>query len=86
VRPGKMRKPFLDVFWRKRMARALTPKSAAVEAEALEWVIRVQHPEFADWDALSAWLAADPRHAEIFERLALLDDEIAALLGGDPLA
>ena len=63
-----------------------TPETATAEAEALEWVIRVQHPEFADWDALSAWLAADPHHAEIFEQLALLDDEIAALLGDDPLA
>jgi transmembrane sensor len=63
-----------------------TSDSATAEAEALEWIIRVQHPEFADWDALSAWLAADPRHAEIFEQLAQLDDEIAAVLGDDPLA
>ncbi len=49
----------------------------AIEAEAFEWVKRYRHPSFADWDGLAAWLKADSRHAEIFNRLAALDDEIA---------
>lgn len=56
----------------------MTGKAASVEAQALEWTILVQHPDFADWDELSAWLSADPRHADAFNRLTLLDDEIAA--------
>lgn len=52
--------------------------------EALEWTIRVQHPEFAAWDELTAWLAADPRNAEDFHRLTLLDDEVVAAIGDAP--
>jgi transmembrane sensor len=55
------------------MGASMGLDSATAEAEALGWIIRVQHPDFADWDALSAWLAADPRHAEIFQQLTLLD-------------
>jgi transmembrane sensor len=58
----------------------MTPETASVEAEALEWTIRVQHPDFAEWDALTAWLMADPRHAECFDRLTLRDDEVATAL------
>jgi transmembrane sensor len=60
------------------MDASMTRKTATIEAAALEWTIRVQAPEFAEWDALSAWLAADPRHADCFHRLTLLDDEIAS--------
>jgi ferric-dicitrate binding protein FerR (iron transport regulator) len=49
------------------------PHSDSVTAEALDWIIRIHHPEFADWDGLTAWLAADPHHAELFQQLALLD-------------
>jgi transmembrane sensor len=59
------------------MGASMVLDSATAEAEALEWIIRVQHPEFADSDALSARLAAAPCHAEIFQQLTLLDDEIA---------
>jgi transmembrane sensor len=56
----------------------MTRNSATAGADALDWIIRVQSPDFADWDALSAWLATDLRHAEIFQQLALLDDDLAA--------
>ena len=49
----------------------------AIEAEAREWTKRVQHPSFTNWEELDAWLEADRRHAEIFNRLAALDDEVA---------
>jgi ferric-dicitrate binding protein FerR (iron transport regulator) len=55
----------------------MSKAAAAYAEEALDWVIRVQDPDFAGWDALTAWLAANLRHAEIFQQLALLDDEIA---------
>ena len=56
---------------------SMSPDFAAVEAEALEWIIRVRRPEFAEWDELTDRLGADPRLADGFQRLALLDDEIA---------
>jgi transmembrane sensor len=62
------------------MGESMTRQTATIEAAALEWTIRVQSPEFAEWDALSAWLAADPRHADGFHRQTLLDDEIASVV------
>jgi ferric-dicitrate binding protein FerR (iron transport regulator) len=68
------------------MDASMMPETAAAEAEALEWVIRVQESKFAEWDALSDWLAEEPRHSEIFQRLTLLDDAIATVLADDALA
>ncbi len=48
-----------------------------VEAEALEWTKRVQHPSFRDWGALSDWLEADLRHSISFHRLTTADEEVA---------
>ena len=42
---------------------------AEIDAEALDWVIRMAEPE-ADWDAYLAWLEADPAHAERYDRAA----------------
>jgi transmembrane sensor len=61
----------------------MTSEATTVEAEALEWIIRLHDPGFVEWDALSAWLAADPRRAAIFQELALLDDQLAADLAGE---
>jgi hypothetical protein len=36
----------------------MTPNSATAEAAGLDRFIRVRHPDFAEWDAQSAWLAA----------------------------
>jgi transmembrane sensor len=54
------------------------------EAEALDWTIRVQRPDFEDWDGLTAWLAADPRNADNFHRMTLLDDEVAGAVRDMP--
>jgi ferric-dicitrate binding protein FerR (iron transport regulator) len=56
--------------------------AAAYAEEALDWFVRVQDPDFAGWDALSAWLAASARHAEIVQKLAL-PDEATGLAGDD---
>ena len=66
------------------MGTFMISNSANTEAEALEWTLRVQRPEFEEWDAMSAWLAADPRHAERFHRLTLLDDEVAITISDNP--
>ena len=48
-----------------------------IEARALDWVVRVGDPAFADWEGFQAWLEADPRHAEAYHGLSL-DIEAAA--------
>jgi transmembrane sensor len=57
-----------------------------ISAAAREWVIRAQHPEFEDWDGLSAWMADDVRHADEFNRLSLLDQDIAETVATAPPA
>lgn len=34
---------------------------------ARHWAIRVGDPAFDDWDALTAWLEADPQHLAAYE-------------------
>lgn len=48
----------------------MTDQRHSAEAEALTWLVRVNDPEFGDWDGWEAWLAEDPRHAEAYWRLA----------------
>ncbi|EZP74741.1 Fe2+-dicitrate sensor membrane component [Novosphingobium resinovorum] len=54
---------------------------ARLDNEALDWVIRLGDPRFADWDALTAWLALSPDHARAFDILQLAEakavDEVA---------
>lgn len=52
------------------------------EEQALDWVLRIQDPYFADWEGHAAWLNADPRHLVAFDRVALLVD----LASGDLLS
>jgi transmembrane sensor len=66
------------------MGAIMTRETATIEAEALDWTIRVQSPGFEDWDALTAWLAEDPRRGDCFHRLTLLDEEIATVLRENP--
>ncbi|RZJ42895.1 MAG: DUF4880 domain-containing protein [Brevundimonas sp.] len=50
------------------------------EREALNWLVRVNDPDFTDWEAWEAWMAADARHGEAYWRLAELEgDAIEAL-------
>ena len=37
---------------------------------ALGWLVRTNDPEFADWEAFTAWLEADARHADLYHELA----------------
>ena len=50
-----------------------------IDAEALDWALRMADPARADWDAFTDWLEADPGHAERYDRMAamLLDAEEA---------
>lgn len=41
-----------------------------VERAALAWLVRLNDPDFIDWDGWEAWLVQDPAHAEVYWRLA----------------
>ncbi|MBC2776645.1 FecR family protein [Parasphingopyxis marina] len=60
------------------------------ESDAITWIIRMRDPAFSEWDGFTLWLEADPRHADIYDRLSLLDEDAAGLVAdGDrqrPLA
>jgi len=47
----------------------------AVEAQALDWIIRQRDPAFDDWEDFTEWLEQDPDHAAIYDRLAASDAE-----------
>jgi len=57
--------------------------SDPVRETARLWAIRVNDPAFADWDALTGWLDADPGHLDAYEA-ALDDDAWAAELFATP--
>lgn len=48
-----------------------------VAETALDWVIRTDRDDFADWEQLTAWLGADPRHAEAYAHLQIRSSEAA---------
>lgn len=54
------------------------------EAQAIDWAIRADAPDFADWEALERWLAADPRHAMLFDRAASTAHAAAGILAATP--
>ncbi len=41
------------------------------EQQALDWVRRIADPGFGDWTEHLRWLEADPRNAELFDRVSL---------------
>jgi len=50
------------------------------EHQAVDWAILADDPAFADWEALESWLAADSRHAVLFDRACLRVEEAASAL------
>ncbi len=57
-----------------------------MESAALDWVIRLRDPAFDGWEDFEAWLAADPTHAETYQRFAVADRDMADLLVSAPPA
>jgi transmembrane sensor len=53
--------------------------TAAIEARAIDWVIRQRDSGFADWDAFADWLAENPEHADVYDAIAGLDADLDAL-------
>ena len=59
----------------------MTEKSRAIDEEAIDWLIRLRDPAFADWDAFTVWLEIDPAHAEAYQEAAATDDAAEEMLG-----
>lgn len=53
-------------------------EDARIRSEALEWVIRLGDPRFTEFEALTAWLAASPEHARVFNALQLAEEDLVA--------
>lgn len=51
--------------------------------EAVAWAIRAHDESFDDWNALADWLAADPYHAELYDRVTIAAEE-GVLLADQP--
>lgn len=51
----------------------------AVEAQAIDWIVRQRDPAFTDWDGFADWLAEDATHVEVYDTLASLDRDLDAL-------
>ena len=53
--------------------------------EALGWVIRTRDPEFADWEAFTAWLEADSARAPVYDALMAADADLAGIVPAEPV-
>ncbi|TXC70625.1 DUF4880 domain-containing protein [Sphingomonas ginsenosidivorax] len=56
-----------------------------IDARALDWVVRLGDPAFADWKAFQAWLEADPRHASAYHAASLDIEQMAAAVSPEPV-
>lgn len=45
--------------------------------EAALWAARTGDPAFAEWDAFTAWLEADPLHAQAYDRVMAAVEDVA---------
>lgn len=54
--------------------------------EALGWVIRTRDPDFADWEAFTLWLEADPAHARAYDAMMHADSEMDSFIPAQPVA
>jgi transmembrane sensor len=60
-----------------------TPRTT-IEDEAIAWVIRQRDPGFAGWDSFMLWLEEDPMHAQVYDEMAVADQDMAALVSPAP--
>lgn len=57
-----------------------TIRDEAVREQALDWAVRTNDPAFADWEAFTQWLGADPAHGAAYDAIC-----VAALDGAELL-
>lgn len=63
----------------------MSKQLSETEEQAVAWAIRADAPGFADWEALEAWLAADPDHAALFDRAASSAHDAASAIAAVPM-
>ncbi len=56
-----------------------------MDEEAIGWVIRTRDPEFADWEAFTSWLEADPAHAGAYDALMAADADLDRIVPEEPV-
>ncbi len=60
-------------------------QARAIREQALNWAVRTGDAAFADWEAFTAWLEEDPRHAEAYDAImAATGDAVAMLQAAAP--
>ena len=55
-----------------------------IDREALDWLVRVNDPAFEAWEDWDDWMAADPRRAEAYWRLAEVEGDAVEALKSAP--
>ncbi|MFC3099865.1 FecR family protein [Altererythrobacter lauratis] len=55
-----------------------------IRDQALSWALRTGDPAFADWEAFTAWLEADPAHAAAYDAVAAAVADAAEVLAAAP--
>lgn len=51
---------------------------------ALDWAMATRAPDFADWDGFTAWLEADPAHAQAYDAVQAALEEADTVLSAIP--
>lgn len=51
-----------------------------IRGEALDWAVRAGDPAFADWEAFTLWLEADPAHARAYDEVTASVADAAELV------
>jgi len=62
------------------------PHEETIREQAIAWAVRAGDPEFADWDAFTAWLDANPAHAAAYDEAAAAAADAADLIAVVPPA
>jgi transmembrane sensor len=55
----------------------MTAEHADARQEAIAWAVHAQAVDFDDWEGFEDWLAADPIHAQLYDRVTIAADEAA---------
>lgn len=50
-----------------------------IEAEAIDWAIRLRDAGPREWEEFTSWLEADPRHRQTYDEVALAEQEWGCL-------
>lgn len=58
------------------------PHDHTIREQAAAWAVRTGDPDFADWEAFTAWLEEEPAHARAYDEVsAAVADAAQALVG-----